>query len=304
MRIGEVTGEHYQVVAKLGYGVTSTVWLGRDLRDGKYWTLKVHINSLRHNQERVVFHHLASVTTVTPGHPGKRHVRELHDSFTLTGPHGDHEVFVMAPLGMSLRTMQQRQPTRVFMKMLVTPAIDQVLVGLDYLHEAEVVHTDLHSDNLLIAMTDDSILAKVEEDEIREPSARKQDVDRSIYVSRYMLGGAGPLTICDFGQARIGREHIGHAMPLQFRAPEIILNMEWGSPVDMWAVGLLAWDLLEPKMLFDVYDTDSPELNNAHHLAAMTALLGPPPPEFLKRSGETSKYWSEDGEPMDQCPTT
>jgi hypothetical protein len=98
---------------------------------------------------------------------------------------------------------------------------------------------DLHSDNLLIAMTDDSILAKVEEDEIREPSARKQDVDRSIYVSRYMLGGAGPLTICDFGQARIGREHIGHAMPLQFRAPEIILNMEWGSPVDMWAVGLL-----------------------------------------------------------------
>ncbi len=32
MRIGEVVGEHYQVVAKLGYGATSTVWLGRDLR--------------------------------------------------------------------------------------------------------------------------------------------------------------------------------------------------------------------------------------------------------------------------------
>ena len=32
MRIGEVIGEHYQVVAKLGYGATSTVWLGRDLR--------------------------------------------------------------------------------------------------------------------------------------------------------------------------------------------------------------------------------------------------------------------------------
>jgi len=28
----------------------------------------------------------------------------------------------------------------------------------------------------------------------------------------------------------------------------------------------------------------------------MTALLGPPPPEFLRRSGETSRYWSEDGE--------
>lgn len=98
---------------------------------------------------------------------------------------------------------------------------------------------DLHSDNLLIGIMDDSIFAKVEENEVREPSARKQDDDRSIYVSRYMLGGAGALTICDFGQARIGCEHDALAMPLPFRAPEVILGMKWGSPVDLWAVGLL-----------------------------------------------------------------
>ena len=98
---------------------------------------------------------------------------------------------------------------------------------------------DLHADNLLIAITDDSILAKVEEDEIRQPAARKQDDGRFIYVSRFMLGGAGPLTICDFGQAYIGSEHTGPAMPLPYRAPEVILKMDWGSPVDMWTVGLL-----------------------------------------------------------------
>jgi hypothetical protein len=32
MRIGEVIQGRYQVVAKLGYGTTSTVWLSRDLR--------------------------------------------------------------------------------------------------------------------------------------------------------------------------------------------------------------------------------------------------------------------------------
>lgn len=32
MHIGDVVGGHYQVVAKLGYGTTSTVWLARDLR--------------------------------------------------------------------------------------------------------------------------------------------------------------------------------------------------------------------------------------------------------------------------------
>ena len=31
-RIGEVIKDRYQVVGKLGYGVTSTVWLARDMK--------------------------------------------------------------------------------------------------------------------------------------------------------------------------------------------------------------------------------------------------------------------------------
>lgn len=63
--------------------------------------------------------------------------------------------------------------------------------------------------------------------------------DNTIYVSRYMLGGAGPLVICDFGQARIGNKQSGNAMPVPYRAPEVILNMEWDSAVDIWSLGLL-----------------------------------------------------------------
>lgn len=32
VRIGEVLGDRYQLVAKIGYGVTSTVWLARDMQ--------------------------------------------------------------------------------------------------------------------------------------------------------------------------------------------------------------------------------------------------------------------------------
>lgn len=52
---------------------------------------------------------------------------------------------------------------------------------------------------------------------------------------------------------------------------------------------------MEPKSLFQVFDINSPELNDAHHLAAMTALLGPPPKAFLDRSSESIKYWDEQG---------
>jgi serine/threonine-protein kinase SRPK3 len=44
-----------------------------------------------------------------------------------------------------------------------------------------------------------------------------------------------------------------------------------------------------------VYDKESQDKNDACHLAAMTALLGPPPAEFLKLSEETRKYWDEQG---------
>ncbi|CZT52409.1 related to dis1-suppressing protein kinase dsk1 [Rhynchosporium secalis] len=182
----------------------------------------------------------------------------------------------MTPLGMSMRTLQDLNKGGIFA-------------------QTNVTHTDLHSDNLLIAIIDDSILAKVEEDEIRRPSARKQIGDTTIYVSRYMLGGAGTLIICDFGQARIGDKHHGNAMPVPYRAPEVILGMEWDNAVDIWSLGVLIWDFLEKEGLFTVYDKESEDLNDAHHLAAMTTILGPPPPEFLARSKETSKYWDLDG---------
>ncbi|CAK7228346.1 hypothetical protein SEUCBS140593_006885 [Sporothrix eucalyptigena] len=190
----------------------------------------------------------------------------------LNGPHGQHAVFVMVPLGMSLATMQTRQRTGVFPPILVTQALGQALLGLALLHSADIIHTDLHADNLLIALADDSILSDIEEGEVTKPSPRKPVGDTVTHVSQYVLGGAGALTISDLGQARIGSVNNGKAMPIQYRAPEVILNMPWGSPVDMWN-----------------------DLNDAHHMAAMTALLGPPPKEFRDRSKESIKYWDEQG---------
>ncbi|KID69520.1 protein kinase-like protein, partial [Metarhizium hybridum] len=202
----------------------------------------------------------------------------------------------MKPLGMSMRTLQNMQKKKTFHQDIVARAVEQVLLGINFLHEANVIHTDLHSDNLLIALTSDNILSKVEDNEIYKPSPRKRIGDTIIYVSQYVLGGAGALTISDFGQARIGKEQSGNAMPVPYRAPEVILGMPWGPSVDNWSVGLLAWDLLEKEPLFRVYNHESEEQNNACHLAAMTALLGSPPPEFLKRTVKSRKYWDEDGE--------
>ncbi|KAI1152730.1 kinase-like protein [Nemania diffusa] len=296
MKIGQIIAGHYQVVSKLGFGTTSTVWLVRDLWDQKFWAAKVHINTLTHSQELEVYHHLDSTPCSPEFTGGKEYIRQLKESFKIEGPHGDHEVFIMTPLATSLSDLLVARGGLPFHLVFVKLALRQVLQGVIYLHDVNVVHTDLHLSNLLIALTENSMLAEMEEAELHRPSPRKQVDELTIHTSRMMKGGRGLLTTCDLGHARIGEKHRGFAMPTQYRAPEVILDMEWGNQVDLWSVGLIAWDLLQKKPLFRIYDNESQEQNDAHHLAAMTALLGPPPPEFLTRSENTTKFWSEDGQ--------
>lgn len=57
-----------------------------------------------------------------------------------------------------------------------------------------------------------------------------------------------------------------------------------------------AWELLEPKGLFQIYDYNHPEINEAFHLANMVRILGPPPLDFLRRSPKSQKYWDDAGD--------
>lgn len=47
----------------------------------------------------------------------------------------------MTPLGMSLRILQEMQKNGIFQQNLVVSALDQILIGLNFLYEANVIHT-------------------------------------------------------------------------------------------------------------------------------------------------------------------
>lgn len=69
-------------------------------------------------------------------------VRMLEDSFKLQGPHGLHEVFVLPPLGLSLRSFQDLMPAHIFAQPIVVIALQRVLAALDFLHgPANLTHT-------------------------------------------------------------------------------------------------------------------------------------------------------------------
>lgn len=101
----------------------------------------MYINTLKHNQEFKVYKHLAEIAQKLPDELGSENVRRIQDSFQMQGPDGRHDVLVMKPLGMSMRTLQNMQKRKFFNQEVVARAVEQVLLGISFLQDADVIHT-------------------------------------------------------------------------------------------------------------------------------------------------------------------
>ncbi|KAF4342812.1 CMGC SRPK kinase [Fusarium beomiforme] len=304
-QIGQVFQQRYQAVAKLGFGSSSTIWLARDLKERKYVVLKLYVHTSRFHRELSVYESMTPILAKTKS-PGQNNIRQLLDSFEIGGPDGRHKVLVMQAAQMSLRDFKHvfRQDGG-FDENFVRGAIQELLKALDFIHtEAQLVHTDIHPGNLLLGLDNDAQLQPLADMEFKSPVDRKTVAQgRIIYLSRLMRPKPGPMLLSDFGEARTGLgPFAGDIMPIQYRAPEVIMCIAWNRPVDIWSVGLTAWDLLGPNRLFTAKDEDG-DMYDAAHLAELVATLGPPPREFLQRNVErASDFWDEQGKWLELAP--
>ncbi|KAK2015919.1 kinase-like protein [Colletotrichum eremochloae] len=298
VEIGQVFESRYQVLLKLGFGSASTVWLCRDLDLHSYVTLKVYAAGHRQalNEEKVLDH----LWRVASDHPGRNLLRSIKASFEVSGPVGPHMCLVFETLGLSLADIRELAGGKVPENLLkgLTYAL---LLGLDYMHsEAHVVHTDIQDGNIMLAITDTSILDDLVEAEWAMPSARKIMDDRIVYASTGLEipDDPGDPIICDFGDARFGDGPFdGQVMPDLYRAPEIILGIPWDKKIDIWALGLMIWDLFEGKLLFNTRLRDR-TASRAAHFARMVSLMGPPPDDLLERGSSWKEFFDEDGKLM------
>ncbi|KAL9017013.1 MAG: hypothetical protein Q9185_005662 [Variospora sp. 1 TL-2023] len=141
--------------------------------------------------------------------------------------------------------------------------------------------SDISGFNILLGIGDKSVLQKFVEAEKKSPSPRKDVRGYTVYASRAFDSPSGrsigtPL-LSDFGSAVSGDvEHDEDVQPNVYRAPEI-------------------WDLFEGKHLFYGNDQKEEKYMTRAHLADMTALMGPPPPELLKVGKRTAEFFDKDG---------
>ncbi|KNZ76791.1 Serine/threonine-protein kinase AFC3 [Termitomyces sp. J132] len=315
VRIGEVFLSRYKVIGKLGFGMTATAWLARDLneKDPCYVTLKVYVHpSLSHFK---VPPELAIYERLNQGpkdHPGREAIRPLIDSFTIKGPAGKHHCLVHPPLWGSLRQLISSDKGYYCPPDVLAVLLKRLLLALDYAKECQVIHTDIDTDNIMFELMDTSVLEDFEKAELKNPSRRKEIDGRFIYecrkipVSHRTTDCVNWPILCDFGAAVVGgKTHLEDVQRDHYRAPEVILAAPWSYKIDIWNVGCLAWYLCQGDGPFDPYREH--QYHSGAHLAEMGSDEGsssfldrrlssstlPPSWESLQEALQT---WTEDDE--------
>ncbi|PGG98713.1 CMGC/SRPK protein kinase [Polytolypa hystricis UAMH7299] len=261
-QLGEILN-HYQILGKLGFGTTSTVWLARDY-ESRYVALKSFLSVSNRDHEVKVYKHFDSIET---DHPGNS---KLLGSFQVKGPHGNHLCLVHEPLGPSLHQVLDFYPKRKFPLGVLKPSLRQILAAVDLLHSTKQVHTKAKTKNLLVGTSDPSAFSIFEDAEFSQPAPRKMLADRTIYATRRCLQQMdcpSSVTLEKPGFLMRPGEDI---MPNVYKAPEVILQMSWDCKVDIWNVAMVS-------------------------CAEITALMGPPPTEFIRRPEMCRAVWNEDG---------
>lgn len=142
VRIGELFASRYQVVGKLGFGATSTVWLARDLQDRRHVALKIFIRTASWGNTQAP--ELPAYQRLAQGpahHHGRNAIRKLLDSFVVSGPDGEHQCLVHPPLWDNIRAYLECNPTGRLSTGVLALTLQQLFLALDYAQECRVVHT-------------------------------------------------------------------------------------------------------------------------------------------------------------------
>ena len=111
------------------------------------------------------------------------------------------------------------------------------------------------------------------------------DIDESIRIK-----------ICHFGNACYSNHHFSRDIQTrQYRAPEIILGINYNETVDIWSLACIVFEMITGDYLFEPRQKDKSYSKDDDHLAQFIELLDRIPKNFALSGTESKRFFTKDG---------
>ncbi|EEH50494.1 CMGC/CLK protein kinase [Paracoccidioides brasiliensis Pb18] len=137
----------------------------------------------------------------------------------------------------------------------------QLLTSVAFLHDLNLIHTDLKPENILLVNNAYQTFTYN-----RSIPSSSHTSSRNARQRRVLLNSE--IRLIDFGSATFNDEyHSSVVSTRHYRAPEIILNLGWSFPCDIWSIGCILVEFFTGDALFQTHD-------NLEHLAMMESVCG------------------------------
>ncbi|XP_072507610.1 cyclin-dependent kinase 6 isoform X2 [Notamacropus eugenii] len=208
--------QQYECVAEIGEGAYGKVFKARDLKNGgRFVALKrVRVQTGEEGMPLSTIREVAVLRHLeTFEHPN---VVRLFDVCTVSRTDRETKLtLVFEHVDQDLTTYLDKVPDPGVPTETIKDMMFQLLRGLDFLHSHRVVHRDLKPQNILVT-------------------------------------SSGQIKLADFGLARIYSFQMALTsvvVTLWYRAPEVLLQSSYATPVDLWSVGCIFAEMFRRNVI-------------------------------------------------------
>lgn len=148
----------------------------------------------------------------------------------------------------------------------------QLIRSICFLHELNIIHTDIKPENILLCNDHDFTEYQLPEDIVTSLSKRRKIASNN-GIRKFLKNPE--IKIIDFGSAVFFDEyHPPIISTRHYRAPEIVLGLSWSYPCDIWSIACVLVELATGESLYPIH-------NNFEHLVMMEKINNEPIPEKL-----------------------
>ena len=236
---GDVIQGKYEIKADLGEGTFGKVVKVYDKYSHETVALKIIKNVQKYREAaKLEINVLTKIGKYDPS--CKYRCVQMLDCFDFHG----HMCIAFEMLGKSVYEFLKDNEYHPYPLRQVRQMSYELSEAVNFLHRNRLTHTDLKPENILFR--DSSFDVKDGVNVVKNPEIR----------------------LIDFGSSTFDWEH--HSLIVStrhYRAPEVILELGWSQPCDVWSIGCIVYEFAFGNTLFQTHE-------DREHLAMMERILG------------------------------